>query len=69
MALYAGIGWFPGKSEGCTGTYQEPGCDGQDPKADQCRNCPDEVNLMEDSSSCEKAIGYYSYCDFDLILE
>jgi len=48
--VYAGIGWFPGKSQGCTGTYKESYGDEQDSKAGQRWNCPDEVNLWKNGT-------------------
>lgn len=31
--IYAGFDWFPGKSQGCSGTHKEPDGDEQDPEA------------------------------------
>ncbi|QCD93030.1 hypothetical protein DEO72_LG5g1101 [Vigna unguiculata] len=35
-----------GKSQGCTGTYEESYDDEQDPKGGQCWNCPDEEECV-----------------------
>lgn len=50
--LYAGIGRFPGKSQGCARAYKESNGDEQDPEAGQCWDCPDKINGLEMRRSC-----------------
>jgi len=60
--MYAGIDWFPGKSQSCRGTCEESNGDEQDSKADQCRDCPDEMNLMEGGNQAEKQLTIVFFC-------
>lgn len=59
--MYAGVNRFPGKSQGCPGTREEPNGDEQDPEAGECRNCSNEMN-MRGEDICGKALASFQMC-------